>query len=104
MKWYRLYKESEENLLKIVWTWSNEYGDADYGQKVIEVPSMELDVVKAEIDRYLNSSEFTYSDAGGYCDSVNFDVYVDFVPGSKPVFLIGGSFEDGKCEWKEEEV
>lgn len=65
---------------------------------------MELDVVKAEIARYLNSSEFTYSDAGGYCDNVAFNAYVDFVPGSKSVFLIGGYYEDGKCEWKEEEV
>lgn len=84
------------NTIYINWHWSSEYDSGDSGSEEIPIEDTSEENIKRKVEEFCNKE---WPEAGGYCDGVYVEVFVDLVPESDPVFLFDGGFSYGKIEW-----
>ena len=84
------------NTIYINWHWSSEYDSGDSGSEEIPIEDASEENIKRKVEEFCNKE---WPEAGGYCDGVYVEVFVDLVPESDPVFLFDGSFSYGEIEW-----
>jgi len=93
-------KPHKGNTIFIHWRWSSEYDSGESGTEKIKVDDISEENIKSKVEEFCNRE---WPEAGGHCDNVYVEVFVDFVPDSKPVFLFDGSFTYGKVKWYEDD-
>ena len=89
-------KSYANNTIYINWHWSSEYDSGDSGSEEIPIEDNSEENIKRKVEEFCNKE---WPEAGGYCDGVYVEVFIDLVPESEPVFLFDGSFSYGKIDW-----
>ena len=89
-------KTYSNNTIYINWHYSSEYGDNDSGSEEIPIKNASEENIKNKVEEFCNRE---WPEAGGYCDGVYVEVFVDLVPESDPTFLFDGRFEYGEVDW-----
>ena len=90
-------KSHKGNTIFIRGNWYD-YGES--GTEKIKVDDISAENIKHKVQEFCNRK---WNDAGVHCDSVYVEVFADFIPNSKPVFLFDGRFSYGKVEWYEDD-
>lgn len=87
---------NDRNTIYINWHWSSEYDSGDSGSEEIPIEDISEENIKRKVEEFCNKE---WPEAGGHCDGVYVEVFVDLVPESDPVFLFDGGFSYGKIDW-----